>query len=215
MENRNRNTALVFIAAGLFLLFGNLIGFFTVAAIIIIWLAIYKIRVGEAKKGYMLLAIGGIMLLNDHLAIIIAIILISLGYYYIKSKKLYSGENYLQKQSLLESIKWNKDPWVLRNMGVWCVIGEINMDMSIALAEKGETLIILQGVIGDIDIIVPEDLGISVDASVLFGQIDVGDQKEIGVLNKIVWQSSGYESSENKVKIVLSYLVGDIDIKEL
>lgn len=215
MENRNRNTAMLLIAAGLFLLFGNLIGFFTVAALFIIWLAIHKLRSGDDKTGYILLAIGILMLLSDHLALVIAILLISLGYFYIKSKKIHQDDSYLQKQNLLESLKWNKDPWVLKNMSIWSVIGEINLDMSIALTEKGETTLILQGIIGDIDIIVPEDLAVSVSASVLFGQVDVFEEKEAGVMNKIVWQTPNYESSENKVKLVLSYLVGDIDIKIL
>lgn len=215
MENRNRNTALVLIAAGLFLLFGNLIGFFTVAAILILWLAVHKLRTGEDKTGYILLAIGVLILLSNHLSIVIAIILISLGYFYIKSKKIHRDDSYLQKQNLLESIKWDKDAWVLKNMSLWSVIGEINMDMSLALMEKEETILILQGIIGDIDIIVPEDLGVSVSASVLFGQVDVGNEKEAGVMNKIVWQSPNYDSSENKVKLILSYIIGDIDIKVL
>ncbi len=32
MDNRNRNTALILIAAGLYLLLGNILGFFTVTA---------------------------------------------------------------------------------------------------------------------------------------------------------------------------------------
>jgi lia operon protein LiaF len=213
MENRNRNTALVLITAGLFLLFGNLIGFFTVAAILILWLAIYKLRSGDDKTGYILLAVGILMLLSDHLSIIVAIVLISLGYFYIKSKQIHRDATYLQKQNLLESIKWNKDPWVLKNMSIWSVIGEINMDMSLALTEEEETVLILQGIIGDIDIIAGEDIAISVTASVLFGQLDVGQEKEAGVMNKIYWQSPNYETSEHKVKLVLSYIVGDIDIK--
>jgi lia operon protein LiaF len=214
-QNRKRNTAILLIAAGLFLLFGNLIGFFTVAALFIIWFAISKLRAGEDKAGYILLTIGILMLLSRHLSVIIAIILISLGYFYIKSKQIHKDGQYLQKQNFLESLKWNKDSWVLKSMSLWSVIGEINMDMSLALSEKEETTIILQGVIGDIDIIVPEELGVSVTASILFGQIDVSEQKEAGVMNKIVWQSSNYESSEHKVKIILSYIVGDIDIKVL
>lgn len=213
MENRNRNTALVLIAAGLFLLLGHLIGFFTVAALIIIWLSIHKIRSSEEKTGYILLAVGILMLLNNHLVIVIAIVLISLGYFYIKSKQLHRDDTYMQKQNLLESLKWDKEPWVAQNMSLWYLVGEINMDLSLALFEETETTMILQGVIGDVDIIVPEDMGVSIHASVLFGQVDVGRDREAGVLNRMVWTSPHYEASEHKLKLMLSYIVGDVDIK--
>lgn len=215
MKNRNRNTAIMLVGAGLFLLLGNVIGFFTVTAFIIIWLAIYKLRHTADKTGYVLLAVGIIMLLSHHLTLIIAIILISLGYYFMKSRQLHKDDAYMQKQTILESLKWNKDPWILKNLSIWSIIGEINMDMSIAMAEKGETIIVLQGVVGDIDIIVPEDLGVTISASVLLGQINVMNDKEAGLLNKRVWQSANYESMDNKVNIVISYIVGDVDIKPL
>ena len=36
------------------------------------------------------------------------------------------------------------------------------MDLSLAILEQKETTVILQGVVGDIDIKVPEDIGVSV-----------------------------------------------------
>jgi lia operon protein LiaF len=96
---------------------------------------------------------------------------------------------------------------------MWNLIGEIYIDLSLALPEQQETTLVLQGVLGDVDIIVPEDLGVSVTASVIVGQIDVAREKDTGVLNKIIWQSPNYETSDQKVKLIVSYLVGDIDIK--
>lgn len=215
MENRNRNTAILLIGAGLFLLFGHWIGFFTVAALAIIWLGIHKLRTSGEKSGYVLLIIGVLMMLNSHLAIVIAIVLLSLGYFYIKSKQIHRDDTYVQKQSVLESIKWDREPWALKNMSMWCLVGEINMDLSVAFFEDKETTIVLQGVIGDVDIVVPDDFGLSVSASVLFGQVDVGQDKETGVMNKIMWTSPNYETSEHKLKLLVSYIVGDIDIRVL
>lgn len=216
MEQRNRNTALLLISAGLFILLYKLLGFFTLSAIVIIGLGIYKILAYEENKaGYLLLIIGVLMLLGHHLLIVIGVVLISLGYFFIKSKRTHRDDDYLRRQNLLESIKWDHEPWVLRSMSVWCVIGEIRMDLSLALVESEETTVIVHGVIGDVDLIVPEELGLSVEATTLFGQIKIGQERESGLLNHVVWQSPNYPESNHKVKLLVTYTVGDIDVKIL
>ncbi|CAM3758255.1 cell wall-active antibiotics response protein LiaF [Marinicrinis lubricantis] len=215
MGNRNRNTAILLIAAGSFILLGNMIGFFTIIGGFMIWFGIHKIRSGEDKTGYVLLAIGFLFFLGDHLSFVIAIIFISLGYYFIRSKQLQDKGPHIQKQHIMESIKWNRDPWVLQNMSVWSLIGEIHLDLSLALAEEKETTIILQGIIGDIDLIVPEEMGISISSSVIFGQIHIVKEQDAGLLNKVHWKSDNYEQSEYRVKIMTSHIIGDVDVKIL
>lgn len=214
-HNRNRNSAIVLIAAGLFLLLGKMVGFFTLSALCIILLGVYTIRNTGEKLGFVLLFIGSLMFLSNHIFFILAIILFSFGYFYLRSKKVQRGDAFVQKQHLLESIRWDSSPWILKNTSIWCLIGEIRMDMSIAIIEEEEIVVILQGVIGDIDIIVPEELGLSIEASMLFGQVEIGKEKETGVMNKIVWQSPNYADSPHKLKLLVSYIVGDIDIKIL
>jgi lia operon protein LiaF len=159
--------------------------------------------------------LGAVMLLGDHLAVLVSIALISLGYFFIRSKQLHRDGTYHQKQSFVDSIRWGREPWILRNVSIWHVIGEFHMDLSLAILEQKETTVIVQGLVGDVDIIVPEDIGVSVVTSITFGQINVAREVESGLMNKLVWQSTNYAYSEHKVKLVVTYLVGDIDIKIL
>jgi lia operon protein LiaF len=145
----------------------------------------------------------------------VAIILLSLGYFYIKSKNIHRDGAYVQKQKLIDSIRLGKEPWILKDSSIWYIVGETHIDLSLAILEKKETILILQGVIGDVELIVPEDIGVSVNASVVFGQIDVALQRESGVMNKLFWQSPNFERADHHVKLVVSYIVGDIDIKIL
>ncbi|MEX2416057.1 MAG: cell wall-active antibiotics response protein LiaF [Paenibacillaceae bacterium] len=215
MDNRNRNTAIMLIIVGVFFFLGNFIGFLTVSALILIWLGLYKIRNDGDSKGYVVLAIGAMFLLGNHLMIVIALILISLGYFLIRSKKVHSDGSYVQNQTLIESIKWDREPWVLKSMSRWSIIGEVRMDLSLALQDEAESIVMLQGLIGDIDIIVPEDYGISLEANVLVGRIGIGEEKDSGMLNKRIWRSANYETSEHKLKLIVSYAVADIEVKTL
>ena len=213
MDNRNRNTAIMLIVVGVFFFLGKLIGFLTVSALILIWLGIYKVKTDGDSKGYVAVAIGAVLLLGNHLTIVIALVLISLGFFFIQSKKVHRDGSYVQNQTFIESIKWDREPWVLKSMSRWSIIGEVRMDLSLALQDETESIVMLQGIIGDIDIIVPEDYGISLEANVLVGRIGIGEEKDSGLLNKRIWRSENYETSEHKLKLIVAYAVADIEVK--
>lgn len=214
-NQRQRNTYLLLIGAGVFLLAHKLFGFGTIVAAFFLLIGFHRIRSTGERKGYLLFLIGLLILLSSHFTVIVAVVLISLGLFYMKSRDVHKDPLYLQKRSLLESIRWVREPFVLRSMSVWSLIGEVRMDLSLAIFEEAEVTVVLQGVIGDIDLFVPEDVAVETECSVLFGQVDVASEKEAGVVNKIVWRSPHYATAEHRVKLVLSYVVGDVNVKLL
>lgn len=212
-RRKRRNTALVLICAGLFILIQHHIGLFTVLAIILIFFGVRKIRKAEEKTGYVLIGIAVVLLMGNHFGMLAGIVLLSLGYYFIRSNRTLREHSYLHKQSFIESVKWGAEPWILRNRSMWTFIGEIHLDFSMAIVEEQETVIILQGVIGDINLRIPDDLGVSIEAFAFVGQMNVSEEKEAGLMNRIVWRTNNYDFAEHKVKLMISYIVGDIDVR--
>ena len=191
-NNRARNTALVLIGAGVFLLLDHTVGFFPILAVILILLGIHRVRSRKERKGYVLMGIGAVILFGDHLTMVIAVVLISLGLFFIRSKQVHKDDTYIQKQKLVDSVRLGREPWIMRNTSTWYLVGETYIDLSLAILEQKETTVILQGIVGDVDIKVPDDIGVSVTASVMFGQLHIADEREAGVMNKVVWQSEHY-----------------------
>jgi lia operon protein LiaF len=214
-NNRSRNTALVLIGAGVFLLLDHTVGFFPIIAVILILLGIHRVRSRKERKGYVMMGIGAVILFGDYLTIVVSIVLISLGIFFIRSKQVHKDDTYIQKQKIVDSVRLGREPWILRNTSTWYLVGETYIDLSLAILEQKETTLILQGVVGDIDIKVPDDIGVSVTASMMFGQLQIAEQKETGVMNKVVWQSDNYQNCDHRVKLVLSFIVGDIKVKVL
>lgn len=212
-NNRNRNTYLLLIGAGVFLLIQNLFGFQAIAALILISIGIYYLQSQNKKRGYILLAAGLLFIMGDSLAIIVALVFISLGLFYLKSKKQHRESDFMRKQSIIDSIKYDKGPWELKNMSIWFLVGEVNMDLSLAIFEDKEVTIVMEGIVGDVDLIIPEEVGVIVESSVMMGRIDVPYRKEEGVLNKVEWQSPNLEIAEQRVKIIVSYMAADVKIK--
>jgi lia operon protein LiaF len=211
---RFRNTAYLLIGAGVFLLLQHWLGFFNLAAAMLVGLGVYRIRTVGDRRGYVVAAIGAVVLATTHFNVLVMIVLFSLAVFYLQSRKVRSQDGmFTHNHKLIASLKLDQEPWVLRSMGWWSLVGELRLDLSLALPEQEETTIVLQGLIGDVDIKAPaEDLGVWVTASVLVGQIQVPDNNQAGVLSKAEWRSPNYETCDRKVKIVISYLVGDIDI---
>lgn len=212
-RNRNRNTAYLLIAAGLFIILEKQLDFFTMVGLLLIGLGVYKVRTNPDKPAFIILGIGALLLISSHFVIIFAIILISFGLFYMKSKNTQQSDQYLHKQSIIESIKWDREPWELKSSSIWFVVGEVHLDLSLAIITEKETTLLLQGIIGDIDLICSEEIGVSIQASTIFGQLNVMGEKQAGMMNKIGWQSANYSSCEQKVTIYLSYIVADIDVK--
>ncbi|CAM3120713.1 cell wall-active antibiotics response protein LiaF [Paenibacillus sediminis] len=213
MEKRNRFFAILLIAVGAFILFGKWISFMTIAAFFFILYGIYKIKHEQVRKGYTLLSVGAGLLLLDHLIMIIAIALISLGLFYAKTTQIQSRKGLIKTQNFMTHVDLDDHPWILRSTGMWHVLGEVDIDLSLAIAEEQENLLLLEGMFGDIDLTLPVHYGVEVDALVLFGRIKFGQDRETSMMNRLNWKSPNYDTAEQKVKVVISYMVGDISVR--
>jgi len=76
-----RNTYMVLIAAGVFLLVNKAFGVYIVVALCSMLLGLHNIVTQSGKKGYILLAIGAIIILGNNFPLVIAIILLSFGFF--------------------------------------------------------------------------------------------------------------------------------------
>lgn len=213
MDYRNRNLGLALIALGFLVFMSRWMSFLTIAALVLLFLGVRQIRANEVRQGNTLLLIGTILLLIDHFTLIIGVIFLSLGLFYLKSKREHRNDRYFQKQSFLANVKWNREPWIMQNMSLWHVIGEVNIDLSLAIPEDDNSIIILQGAYGDIHISVPDDIGVEVEMTVAIGKLITDDDIDSGVMKTKRWQSPNYDFADHKVKLLVSYIVGEIEIR--
>ncbi|WP_054958239.1 cell wall-active antibiotics response protein LiaF [Paenibacillus dakarensis] len=211
--DRNRWMAFGLIGIGVLMLFGRWFGFFTIVALLFVAAGIQQIRIGSIRKGYTILGIGAVLFLLEHLMLVIGIGLVSLGIFYGKARHAHGTSHFIQKQNFMSNFDWDSAPWVMRSMSVWHVLGEADVDLSLALPEEQHTVMMFHGMLGDIDIALPDYYGVEIEAFVLFGSIDIGTQKKTGVMNRLNWKSPNYEMCEYKVKFIVSYLGGDLSIQ--
>ncbi|MBB6674984.1 cell wall-active antibiotics response protein LiaF [Cohnella nanjingensis] len=213
MKNLSK-TSMVLIAAGLYLALGGLAGYATINAILLLWLGIERYRFDRSRLAIALIAISAIILVASNMGLVLVVILISLGIYFLKAKPPAKG-NYVSRHRPILNLRLDQPSWVMHSMGYWHLFGEVRMDLSRAVPEEKETTIVLQGLVGDIDLIVPEDYGLQIEANVLAGQVAWNGKHENGMMNRIAWRSPDYDRQEYQVKLQLFYLVGNIKIRPI
>jgi lia operon protein LiaF len=116
------------------------------------------------------------------------------------------------KHSLIGNLFLTGSRWDLQDMNIWHGIGDVKIDLSRAYIHEGETVLFINGWVGDIDIYVPYDLNITLTANVNLGDIDVFGNKQGGFNRSTTLSTSGYKTATKKVRIIVSLLIGDIDV---
>ena len=100
----------------------------------------------------------------------------------------------------------------LEDINLQIGFGDISIDLSDKIIPSGETVILIRGMIGNIDLNVPSDVAVCLQLSLLCGKMKLlNDSKTAFNITK-KYQSADYKEASRKVKIVVSLLVGDIEV---
>ncbi|WP_165820796.1 cell wall-active antibiotics response protein LiaF [Pueribacillus theae] len=119
------------------------------------------------------------------------------------------------RRSLFGEFHMMNDRYELEDLTISHGIGDVKIDLTKAIIPAGETVLVVSGWIGDIDIYVPYDLDVSINASVTIGELEVFGNKQSGISRSLSKRTESYTSAEKKVKLILSLTIGDIDVRYL
>ncbi|SES99486.1 lia operon protein LiaF [Salinibacillus kushneri] len=114
--------------------------------------------------------------------------------------------------SFVGSHSFNEENWTVEPLDIWSGVGDYYFDFTKAYIPNTNTPITVRGWIGDIRMLLPEDLPFKVDATTNVGEIKVLDQEASGMTKNLTFQSSDYGQAAQKLTIQLDLQVGDIRI---
>lgn len=104
--------------------------------------------------------------------------------------------------------------WEDINIQTW--IGDTVIDLSYTVLPKGETVIFIRNIIGKVQILVPYDIEVSVNHSVMVGNVDILHYHGSKMFNQNIHvQTADYETPDQKIKIITSVMVGDIEVRRI
>ncbi|MCM3125461.1 MULTISPECIES: cell wall-active antibiotics response protein LiaF [Bacillaceae] len=162
-------------------------------------------------------------------------VLIYLVYQYIQSKKkpelitpvLQKPEKEVSKEMVIEKPPLFKNRlfghqetpshvYEWDDVNIQTGIGDSVIDLSMTVLPKGETVIFIRNIIGNVKVYVPYDVEVTLRHSSIVGSAEVFGHQEGRVLNQSLYvQTPGYEEAGQKVKIFTSMIVGNIEVKRI
>lgn len=216
------------------ILLGRFSIFFIILAIFLIVVGYQQLRQKHSFAAYILIAVGAGFLLftlfvSVSFALIFAAVVIYNSYQLFRSSSNKSDftinikPNPLESQAYIQIDPYFKNKLIgeYRDFGQSYAIEDINLqtgfgDVSINLSDtiipQGETVILIRGMIGNIYLNVPTDIGLSVQMSLLCGKMNLMKDSKTAFNLTQKYQSADYKNASRKIKIVVSLLVGDIEV---
>lgn len=121
--------------------------------------------------------------------------------------------NQESRSALIGDFHLTSGRFELKNLNIWHGIGDVIIDLSRALIQEEEAFLVINGWVGGITIYVPVDLPVFVSAEVTVGDMEVFGHRQGGLNRQVVLTAEHYDQAPRKVKIIVSLIVGDIDVK--
>ncbi|WP_040206201.1 cell wall-active antibiotics response protein LiaF [Neobacillus jeddahensis] len=127
----------------------------------------------------------------------------------IKSEPLFGNILLGQQKTPIGVYEWD-------DVNIQTGIGDTIIDLSYTMLPKGETVIFIRNIIGNIHILVPYEIEVSIHHSCVVGSTMVFGSHEPKMFNKVYHlKTPGYEQSEQKVKIFTSLAVGNLEVSRI
>ncbi|WP_409290763.1 cell wall-active antibiotics response protein LiaF [Peribacillus sp. SCS-37] len=130
-------------------------------------------------------------------------------------------EALIKKESLLQnrfygSRSVGEHVYEWNDINIQGAFGDTEIDLSYTVLPKGQSVIFIRHIIGNVRILVPYDMEISVSHSAVIGSARILDEWEPRVFSKnLSYQTAGYDEAGLKVKIMTSFFSGDLEVKRI
>jgi lia operon protein LiaF len=137
--------------------------------------------------------------------------LIALGVWLLLRPRL-AGPDTAVRLKLLGDVRRRGD-WQVADEEIWVIIGNVGLDMSSADVPVGETKIRVFGFVGEVSVLVPEGVGVSISSSSFVTDARIFGQKRDGIFYPVTFASEGYETAERKVQLETMHFVVNLRVR--
>ena len=134
----------------------------------------------------------------------------------ISSETTMIEQSSLFKNSLFGNQSTPQHVYEWDDVNIMTGVGDTVIDLSNTVLPNGETVIFIRNIVGNIKIFIPYDTEVSLRHSALAGSAQVLDyQKNRSFNQMLAVKTPGYDQAEQRIKILTSMMIGDIEVKRL
>jgi lia operon protein LiaF len=105
-----------------------------------------------------------------------------------------------------------RDGETLGDQEIWVGIADVNFFPAEADIPTGETRLRLLGFVGDIDLRIPESVGLSIASLAFVTDAKILGDKTTNIVTPFEYTSPGYAEAERKIRLEATFFVTDLKV---
>jgi len=103
--------------------------------------------------------------------------------------------------------------WEATQHEIWWVVGSNRLDFTEAVFPKGDARIKIIGFVAEVRVILPEDVGLRVEASGVVSELKSMDGKQERIFSFLEYETPNFNDAENRVALQTIGFVSEIKVK--
>lgn len=105
--------------------------------------------------------------------------------------------------------------WQVQDEHFSLLIGDVNLDLTRAKVPAGVTTLRMTGFVGDIDVVVPANVGVKLKTSAVAADVQVAGQKDEILFGSTELTTPNYASTERRIDLVTEHFAGDVKVRQV
>ncbi|WP_102261759.1 cell wall-active antibiotics response protein LiaF [Mesobacillus jeotgali] len=110
------------------------------------------------------------------------------------------------------NVTFKKQNWAVEPMDLYNMIGEYFIDFSKGFIPDRETPIVVRGWIGEVKMLIPEDVPVKINAVIGVGEVKLFDYAQEQIKHVVAYKSDDYDQAIRKLNITIELKIGSVRI---
>ncbi|MBT2694401.1 cell wall-active antibiotics response protein [Bacillus sp. ISL-55] len=109
-------------------------------------------------------------------------------------------------------VTFKKQNWAVEPMDLYNMVGEYFIDFSKGFIPDRETPIRVRGWVGEVKMLIPEDVPVKIDAVIGVGEVKLFDYAQEQIKHVVAYKSDDYDQAVRKLNITIELKIGSVRI---
>ncbi|HLU23411.1 cell wall-active antibiotics response protein LiaF [Lederbergia graminis] len=102
------------------------------------------------------------------------------------------------------------------DINIQCGFGDTVVDLGMTMLPKGESTVVIRGLVGNIQLLIPFDAAVIINHSTVSGKLKVFEEEETELFNSnVIYHPNQDESSIRTIKIITNIVVGNLEVRRI